>query len=587
MSIRRRLLRNHRSSLAANCLGWTGKGNHAKLKVLAFVRWQPFLFRHHQLAGTRVNAMPACSAARLSAEEDLCPMPAMNEFPQSPPFHFRVPRRSRLACLFACAFLLCWNSPTHHLHGEEADNQRSGQRRPNIVLFVADDLGYGELGCYGQEHIKTPHIDSIAANGIRFTQHYSGQAVCAPSRCSLMTGMHQGHSYIRGNGNPPERRGKGTPRDLYFPGQNPIPDSTVTVAELLKQQGYATAAIGKWGLGYENSSGDPNRQGFDLFYGFLCQVHAHNHYPRFLWRNGEKELLPGNDRTLEGETFSQDKFTEVALDFVRANREQPFFLYMPYAIPHLSIQAPPESVEEYLGKIPEEDYEHRGYLQHPHPRAGYAAMISHLDRDIGQVMNLVRELGLEEDTLFLFTSDNGPTYDRLGGSDSDFFNSSGPLSGRKGSLLEGGIRVPLVACWKGQIPAGQVSDLQSAFWDYLPTFCEVAGADIPAGIDGISMLPTLRGEPQSETHDFLYWEFPSYGGQQAVRMGNWKGIRRGLIKDPAAPLQLYDLESDVGESTDVAAQHPEIVRQIQSIMQREHTPSDLFPFPALDEPRGE
>jgi len=463
-----------------------------------------------------------------------------------------------------------------------ASNRASTERKPNIVYFLADDLGYNELGCYGQKWIKTPNIDSIATSGIRFTQHYSAQAVCAPARCSLMTGMHQGHSYIRGNGNPVERRGKGKPKDLYFPGQHPIPDSTLTIAEVLKKQGYATAAIGKWGLGFEGSSGDPNKQGFDLFYGFLCQVHAHNHYPRFLWRNGKKEMLKGNDRKLTGETFSQDKFTEVALDFVNENKDKPFFLYMPYAIPHLSIQVTDESLEEYKGNIPEAEYKHRGYLPHPFPRAGYAAMISHLDRDIGKVMDLVKKLGLEEDTIFIFASDNGPTYDRLGGSDSDFFESSGPLRGRKGSLYEGGIRVPMVASWKGKIAPGTTTDLISAFWDVFPTFCDLAGAEAPRNIDGISFLPTLLGRAQQKKHGFLYWEFSSYGGQQALRMGKWKVLRQGLMKNRDAEFQLYDLENDIGETKNVAADQPEVLKKAIEILKQEHVDSSLFPFPALD-----
>ncbi|MCA9165664.1 MAG: sulfatase-like hydrolase/transferase, partial [Planctomycetales bacterium] len=296
---------------------------------------------------------------------------------------------------------------------------------PNIVLIVADDLGYNELGCYGQKWIKTPTLDRMAAEGIRFTQFYSGNAVCAPSRCCLMTGKHPGHAYIRNNGAPPKMDDLQEKYGWEFPGQNPIPDSEVTIAEMLKQRGYATGAMGKWGLGHFGTTGDPNRQGFDLFYGFNCQVHAHNHYPRFLWRNATKEILPGNDRTLNGETYSQDKFTEVAMEFIRQNRKGPFFLYLPFAIPHLSIQAPDSSVVPYKETIPEQDYVHRGYLQHPTPRAGYAAMVSHMDRDIGKIMTLLNELDLDENTLVLFSSDNGPTYDRLGGSDSTFFESAG------------------------------------------------------------------------------------------------------------------------------------------------------------------
>ena len=335
--------------------------------------------------------------------------------------------------------------------------------RPNIIYLLADDLGYAELGCYGQQWIKTPHIDRLAAEGIRFTQHYSGNAVCAPSRCCLMTGKHPGHAYIRSNGDPKHLGHLKKKYGWEFPGQNPIPASEITIAEMLKQKGYATAAIGKWGLGHFGTSGDPNKQGFDLFYGFNCQRHAHNHYPRFLWRNSIKETLPGNDRTLSGKTYSQDKFTEAALEFIRENKDKPFFLYVPFAIPHLSIQVPEESLAQYKGKIPEADYVHRGYLKHPFPRAAYAAMVSHMDRDVGKITALVKELGLDEKTLIMFSSDNGPAFNRLGGSDSDFFKSAGSFLGLKGSLYEGGIRVPRVARWPGKIKPCTVSDYLSAF----------------------------------------------------------------------------------------------------------------------------
>ena len=413
--------------------------------------------------------------------------------------------------------------------------------RPNVIFIMADDLGYGELGCYGQQWIKTPNIDRIAAEGIRFTQYYCGSPVCAPSRCVLLTGKHTGHAFVRDNRNPKHLEHLKAEQGWEFPGQYPLPAEEVTLAELLKEAGYATAAIGKWGLGHFGTSGDPNRQGFDLFYGFNCQVHAHNHYPRFLWRNHVRELLSGNDRTLTGETYSQDRFTEEALAFIRDHQKEPFFLYVPYAVPHLSIQVPPESLAEYEGKIPEAEYEHRGYLQHPSPRAGYAAMVSHMDRDVGRILALVDELGLAEQTIVFFTSDNGPTYDRLGGSDSDFFRSAGPFRGRKGSVYEGGIRVPFVARWPGRIPAGQVTDHVCAAWDVLPTVCEIAGITPPAGTDGISMLPTLTGVGSQVPHDVLYWEFPAYGGQQAIRWGDYKGVRRQMFQGNR-DLELYDLQ---------------------------------------------
>lgn len=456
---------------------------------------------------------------------------------------------------------------------------------PNIIYLLADDLGYGELGCYGQKWIKTPNIDRIAREGILFRQHYCGNAVCATSRCCLMTGKHTGHAYIRTNGAVKSR--PYDPDRGLFRGNIPIPGREIIVAEVLKQKGYATGAIGKWGLGYEGSSGDPNRQGFDLFYGYLDQRHAHNHYPRFLWRNGKKETLPGNDRTFTGKTYSEDRFREVALEFIRKNKNRPFFLYVPFIIPHLSIQVPDKSLAQYKGKIPETPYRHHGYLKPPYPHAGYAAMISHMDRDIGRIMALVKKLGLDNRTLIMFSSDNGPTYDRLGGSDSEFFRSAGPLRGFKGSLYEGGIRVPMVARWPGKIPPGSVTNLISAFWDVMPTLAEITGTKAPAGIDGISFAPTLFGQPKKQKlHEFLYWEFPSYGGQQVVRMGNWKAVRQKMLrrsnKHPLK-IELYNLKTDIGEQHDVAARHPDIVTRMRAIMKQQHTPSELFPLRPLDE----
>ena len=467
--------------------------------------------------------------------------------------------------------------------GRRAAAAQPTRRPPNIVYVLADDLGYAELGCTGQKWIKTPHIDRIAAEGMRFTQHYSGSPVCAPARCMLMTGKHSGHAHIRSNGNPkgPEVDRLRKQYGCQFPGQHPIPADEVTVAEVLKQRGYATGAMGKWGLGHWGTTGDPNRQGFDLFYGFNCQVHAHSHYPRYLWRNGKKEALPGNDRTLDGQTYSQDKFIEVALDFVRENKSRPFFLYLPFTIPHLSIQVPEASLAEYKAKIPEAEYKHRGYLKHPFPRAGYAAMITHMDRGVGQVMKLVKQLGLDDNTVIMFASDNGPTYNRLGGSDSDFFKSAGVFRGLKGSVYEGGIRVPLVARWPGRIKPGAVSHLPCAFWDVMPTLCDLTGATPPKGIDGISFAPTLLGRGEQKTHAYLYWEFPAYGGQQAVRLGDWKGVRQKLFRGPIKT-ELYDLKADPGETNDVAAQHPDVVKRIEQILREARVPSPLFKFRALD-----
>ncbi|MCC9605362.1 arylsulfatase [Blastopirellula sp. JC732] len=461
----------------------------------------------------------------------------------------------------------------------------AADRAPNIVLIMADDLGYAELGCYGQQWIKTPNIDRLAAEGIRFTDFYSGNAVCAPSRCCLMTGKHPGHAYIRNNREMKDVSPETQALDLEYGGQRPLATEEVTIAEMLKQRGYATAAIGKWGLGQFGSTGDPNAQGFDLFYGFNCQRHAHNHYPKFLMRNREKEVQPGNDRTLTGDTYSQDQFTKVALEFIDENKDKPFFLYLPFAIPHLSIQAPDESTAEYAGTIPEEDYVHKGYLQHPTPRAGYAAMITHMDKDIGKILAKIEALGLDDNTLVMFTSDNGATYERLGGSDSDFFESVANLRGFKGSLYEGGVRVPLVARWPGKIKPGQVSHLPGALWDMMPTIAEVAKTKTPEKIDGYSLAPTMLGTGEQKVHDYLYWEFPAYGGQQSIRMGKWKGIRQNMmVKKNPDPLkiELYDLEADPGETTDLAAKHPDLVEKLAKLMAEAHTPSEQEAIPVLD-----
>lgn len=457
---------------------------------------------------------------------------------------------------------------------------KTDKRKPNIIYILADDLGYGELGCYGQKIIQTPNIDRLAEEGIRFTQHYSGSPVCAPSRCTLMTGKHTGHAFIRNNGRPKDREHK--PSKGIFAGQNPIPDSEVTIAEILKEQGYATAAMGKWGLGPIDSTGDPNRQGFDLFYGYNCQVHAHNHYPRFLWRNNKKEILEGNDRTLTGEQYSQDLFIKEAKQFIKKNKNQPFFLFLPFIIPHLSIQAPDKTLQIYKNKFPESSYNHRGYLKHPFPHAGYAAMITHMDYGIGEIMDLLKELDIENETFVMFSSDNGATYNRLGGSDSAFFESNQPFRGFKGDLCEGGIRVPFIARWPGKIQPGTITDHVSAFWDVMPTFCEITGAFTPKNSDGISFAPTLLGKGNQKKHEFLYWEFAGYGGQQAVRIDNWKAIRTGLKeKNSDTSIQLFDLKEDIKEQNNVAQQFPEIVKKIKNIMLHARTESTVFPFPEI------
>lgn len=464
--------------------------------------------------------------------------------------------------------------------------------KPNVVFIIADDLGYGDLGCYGQEKIRTPYIDRLAEEGMRFTQHYAGNPVCATSRCSLMTGKHTGHAYIRDNREMKNRVSQDPELGPIFGGQEPIPEEEVTLAELFQRQGYATGAFGKWGLGGEGTTGDPLRQGFDRFCGYNCQRHAHNYYPRYIVDDERHRRLEGNDGGLTGAQYAPDLYCEAALEFIREHREGPFFVYYPTIVPHLALQVPEDSLAEYRGTWDDPPYTGgHGYLPHPAPRAAYAAMVTRMDRDVGRLVSLVQELGLDEQTIFVFTSDNGPTYDRLGGSDSEFFRSAGPLRGLKGSMYEGGIREPMIVRWKGHVPAGTTSEHVSAFCDWMATLMDLigAGSSVPTGTDGVSFAPTLLGRGNEQRpREFLYWEFPSYSGQQAVRMGDWKGLRTGLQPKtkgdppPDAPMQLYNLQEDIAESRDVAAEHPELVERIRVIMRREHATSKVFPFPALD-----
>jgi arylsulfatase A len=445
--------------------------------------------------------------------------------------------------------------------------------QPNIILFVGDDLGWAELGCYGQEKIKTPNIDRLATEGVRFTQFYSGSPVCAPSRCVLMTGKHSGHAFIRDN------------KEVQPEGQLPIPSDSITLPMLLKKEGYATGAVGKWGLGFPGSGSEPENMGLDLFFGYNCQRHAHNHYPAYLWRNSERVPIEGNDgKSASGKTYAPDLFEKEAISFIRANEKRPFFLFYATTIPHLALQVPDDSLAEYLGKWDDPPYDGKnGYLPQAHPRAAYAAMVTRFDRSVGRVMALVKELGLARDTLVLVTSDNGSTY-TIGGYDPGFFQGTGPFRDAKGAIYEGGIRVPLVAHWPGRIWPGRTSEHVAGFQDLLPTLLEAAGAGgrLPAGLDGLSFLPMATASEMQKPHPYLYMEFAGYGGQVMVRMSNWKAVRRDLIKNPDAPLELYDLSLDIGEKDDVAKDHPEISRRARVLMKEAHTPSKEFPIPALD-----
>jgi len=446
------------------------------------------------------------------------------------------------------------------------------RRKPNIILFLADDLGYGELGCYGQTKIQTPNIDRLAGKGMRFTQHYSGSPVCAPSRCVLLTGKHTGHAHIRDN------------REIQPEGQEPIPAHTLTLAKLLKAEGYATGLIGKWGLGFPASEGEPQRQGFDYFFGYNCQRHAHNHYPTYLWRKGGRLMLEGNEGKARGQQYAPDLMEREALEFIRVNKDTPFFLFYATTVPHLALQVPDDSLREYRGRWDETPYDGtKGYFPQQYPRATYAAMVTRMDRTVGRFVALLGELDLDGDTLVLFTSDNGSTYN-VGGYDAAFFNGTAGLRAAKGSVYEGGIRIPMIASWPGSVAAGTTTDHIAAFQDILPTLLEIVGASsrVPPGVDGISYAPTLLRKGEQQQHDVLYMEFPSYGGQQMVRLGEWKGVRQNLMKNPEAPVELYHLTEDIGERYDVAAEYPHIVARMQEIMKKEHVPSKAFPFAPLD-----
>ena len=422
------------------------------------------------------------------------------------------------------------------------------EKQPNIIYILADDLGYGDLGCYGQELIKTPNIDSLAKTGMRFTDHYSGAPVCAPARCVLLTGLHTGHCPIRGN------------RALEFEGNVPIPKSYVTLGEVMQKAGYATGAFGKWGQGYPGSVGDPVLRGFDQFYGYNCQREAHNYYPGHLWKNDKKVVLTGNEKGKK-EQYSHDLITEQALSFIATPRDKPFFAYVPYTIPHTSFQVP--DLELYR----EKSWSVNQKTQ--------AAMISRMDRDVGRIVKQVQALGELENTLIIFSSDNGP---HGAGKTLTHFNAAGPLRGKKGATYEGGIRVPLVVSWPGKIKPGTESDLISGFQDLFPTFAELAGAKTPANIDGLSFVSELLGRPAQKKHEYLYWEL---GTRQGLRKGNWKAVRNST-KKKLGDVEIYDLSNDIGESNNLATQKPEIAAQFLELLQSARKPCELFPIPVLD-----
>ncbi len=432
---------------------------------------------------------------------------------------------------------------------------------PNIILILADDLGYAELGCYGQKKIRTPNLDRLAREGMRLTQFYSSAPVCAPARCCLMTGKHAGHAIIRDN----DERQPGPFGDA-FGGQYPLPEGCVTIPTLLGADGYRCGAFGKWGLGGVGTSGDPLEQGFDRFFGYNCQRHAHNLYPRYLLDDQKKRVLSGNTRGRSGAVYGPKVVADEMLRFIRQNKDRRFFVYYASVLPHLALQAPEEEIAAYRGKWPETPYTGKAYLPHPTPKACYAAMVSFLDKQIGRMMGLLEELELAENTVILFTSDNGTASDRRQ-VDAAFFASVGPLRGLKGSLYEGGLRVPLVARWPGHIPPNSTSAHLSAGYDLLPTLCGIAGIEPPADCDGVSFLPTLTGHgEQQEEHAYLIWDFPGYGGQLAVRSGDWKGVWPHQRRRPPGTFELYHLRRDPAEEDNVADSNPIVAARLEHLL---------------------
>ncbi len=456
--------------------------------------------------------------------------------------------------------------------------------KPNIIYIYADDLGYGELGCYGQQHIKTPHLDRLAAEGMRFTRHYAAAPVCAPSRAALMTGYHTGHAYIRGNyelgGFEDEKEG----------GQMPLPQGTFTLGHMLRQQGYVTGLFGKWGLGMHYSTGSPLKQGFDYYFGYLDQKQAHNHYPTHLWQNDKP--VPLNNKfvyvhqpidsvkaqkadfaAFEGEAYACDLITTKALHFMDSLRQKPFFMYMAYTLPHLSLQVPSKWLQPYLGRFPEQPYFGQfGYAAHPFPLSAYAAMVSYLDAQVGLIMQQLKRLGLDSNTLVMFSSDNGATFHRS--INVNYFKSNGNLRGYKMDVYEGGIRVPMIARWPGSISPSTISHALTAQYDVPATLQQLAGG-AAVHADGHSFLKVLKGEAETMQKEYVYVEYPENGGQLAVVMSDWKAVKRNLKSNRLARWELYYLPKDPTEQHDVAAQHPDVIGRVNAIVQKEHQPAHI------------
>lgn len=472
-----------------------------------------------------------------------------------------------LVLSLSAAFLLngCTTAPTASEDALPAADPAAttSPEPPNIILIVADDLGYGDLGSYGQQQIQTPALDRMAGEGMRFTQFYAGSTVCAPSRSVLMTGKDTGHTRVRGNAS-----GETIKQSLRA--------EDVTLAEVAQQADYQTALVGKWGLGEINEPGFPLDQGFDYFFGYLNQVHAHNYYPEFLWRNRDTVRL-GNEVKRSNKTYSSfvggyatkkvdyshDLFAEEALAFVEENQQDRFFLCLTLTIPHANNEAGRQGME--VPKV-DEEYADKDW---PEVQQNGAAMITRMDRDVGRLLSALQEYGIDENTLVLFTSDNGPH--REGGYDPDFFDANGPLRGTKRDLYEGGIRVPLIARWPGHVPAGTTSNHISYFGDMMATFANLMDVPAPDSLQSISLVPTLLGHPEEQRpHNYLYWEFYEQGSRQAVRVGNWKGIRQPMF---TGPVELYNLETDLGEENNVAEENPDVVAELERVMNRAHQSS--------------
>lgn len=513
-------------------------------------------------------------------------------------------KKSILSLLFAGTFFLSCK--------EEAKVSEAVTEimKPNIIYILADDLGYAELGAYGQTKIETPNIDALAKEGMLFTQHYTSAPVCAPARHMLLTGKHAGHAYIRSNSEWKERGEVwnyiAMAKDSTLEGQGPMPTNTITLVHKLKEAGYATGIVGKWGLGAPHTHSIPNNMGFDFFYGYNCQRQAHTYYPLHLYRNKNRvhlanDTVAPNTKLSKGadpedpdsyaaytlKDYSPDLMFNEIIGFVNDNKENPFFLYWATPIPHVALQAPKNWVDYYKKKFGNEKpyLGEKGYFPHQNPRAAYAAMVSYLDENIGKLVQQLKNESIYENTLIIFTSDNGPSY--AGGADPEYFESAKPFDGKygrgKGYLYEGGIRVPMIASWPSKIKAGSTSDHISAHYDMLATFGDVGGYENIKDTDGISLLPTLLSKENQEVHEFMYWEFPSYGGQVAIRMGDWKVVRQNLKNKKDPSLELYNLKEDPLETINVAALHPEILKKAAEIFKTERVSPELknFKIPLL------